>query len=104
MPGPVLGEFFTPCLSVDIFSRVRPLPRIHGGTGLAVGWEVHERENAALAAVLIRRQDRTRRVQTCSQMPAALLDRDITIAVCRARMSGLLTRLIKTIEFHPLMR
>lgn len=43
MPGPVAGMFFYLCLIVDIFSRK------------IVGWEVHERESADLAAVLIRR-------------------------------------------------
>ena len=42
MPGPVLGMFFYLYLIVDIFSRK------------IVGWEVHERESADLAAVLIR--------------------------------------------------
>lgn len=42
MPGPVAGMFFYLYLIVDIFSRK------------IVGWEVHERENAELAAVLIR--------------------------------------------------
>ena len=43
MPGPVAGMFFYLYLIVDIFSRK------------IVGWEVHERESAELAAVLIRR-------------------------------------------------
>ena len=43
MPGPVAGMFFYLYLIVDIFSRK------------IVGWEVHEREGAELAAVLIRR-------------------------------------------------
>lgn len=43
MPGPVAGLFFYLYLIVDIFSRK------------IVGWEVHEREGAELAAVLIRR-------------------------------------------------
>ena len=43
MPGPALGMFFYLYLIVDIFSRK------------IVGWEVHERETADLAAVLIRR-------------------------------------------------
>jgi transposase InsO family protein len=42
MPGPVAGTFFYLYLIVDIFSRK------------IVGWEVHERENADLAAALIR--------------------------------------------------
>ena len=42
MPGPVFGMFFYLYLIVDIFSRK------------IVGWEVHERESAELAAVLIR--------------------------------------------------
>ncbi|WP_397544903.1 transposase [Roseicitreum antarcticum] len=42
MPGPALGIFFYLYLIVDIFSRK------------IVGWEVHERESADLAAVLIR--------------------------------------------------
>ena len=42
MPGPVAGMFFYLYLIVDIFSRK------------IVGWEVHEREGADLAAVLIR--------------------------------------------------
>jgi putative transposase len=42
MPGPVAGMFFYLYLIVDIFSRK------------IVGWEVHERESADLAAVLIR--------------------------------------------------
>ena len=42
MPGPVVGMFFYLYLIVDIFSRK------------IVGWEVHERESADLAAVLIR--------------------------------------------------
>jgi len=41
MPGPVVGMFFYLYLIVDIFSRK------------VVGWEVHERESADLAAVLI---------------------------------------------------
>ena len=43
MPGPVAGMFFYLYLIVDIFSRK------------IVGWEVHERESADLAATLIRR-------------------------------------------------
>ena len=43
MPGTVAGLFFYLYLIVDIFSRK------------IVGWEVHEREGAELAAVLIRR-------------------------------------------------
>ena len=42
MPGPVVGMFFYLYLIVDIFSRK------------IVGWEVHERESADLAATLIR--------------------------------------------------
>ena len=42
MPGPVAGMFFYLYLIVDIFSRK------------IVGWEVHERESADLAAALIR--------------------------------------------------
>jgi len=42
MPGPVTGMFFYLYLIVDIFSRK------------IVGWEVHERESADLAAMLIR--------------------------------------------------
>ncbi len=42
MPGPIAGMFFYLYLIVDIFSRK------------IVGWEVHERESADLAAVLIR--------------------------------------------------
>jgi transposase len=42
MPGPVVGMFLYLYLIVDIFSRK------------IVGWEVHERESAELAAVLIR--------------------------------------------------
>jgi transposase InsO family protein len=42
MPGPVAGMFFYLYLIVDIFSRK------------IVGWEVHERESADLAANLIR--------------------------------------------------
>ena len=42
MPGPVAGAFFYLYLIVDIFSRK------------IVGWEVHERESADLAAALIR--------------------------------------------------
>ena len=41
MPCPALGMFFYLYLIVDIFSRK------------IVGWEVHEREGAELAAVLI---------------------------------------------------
>ncbi|MEI4234669.1 ATP-binding protein [Roseovarius sp. D22-M7] len=44
MPGPVAGMFFYLYLIVDIFSRK------------IVGWEVHERESADLAATLIRRR------------------------------------------------
>ena len=42
IPGPVAGMFFYLYLIVDIFSRK------------IVGWEVHERESADLAAMLIR--------------------------------------------------
>jgi putative transposase len=42
MPGPVAGLFFYLYLIVDIFGRK------------IVGWEVHERESADLAAILIR--------------------------------------------------
>ena len=42
MPGPIAGMFFYLYLIVDIFSRK------------IVGWEVHERESADLAAILIR--------------------------------------------------
>ena len=42
MPGPIAGMFFYLYLIVDFFSRK------------IVGWEVHERETADLAAVLIR--------------------------------------------------
>jgi len=42
MPGPVAGMFFYLYLIVDIFSRK------------IVGWEVHERESAELAATLVR--------------------------------------------------
>ena len=41
MPGPIAGMFFYLYLIVDIFSRK------------IVGWEVHERESADLAALLI---------------------------------------------------
>jgi putative transposase len=43
MPGPVAGTFFYLYLIVDIFSRK------------IVGWEVHDREAAELAATLIRK-------------------------------------------------
>jgi len=43
MPGPVAGMFFYLYLIVDIFSRT------------IVGWEVHERERAELAATLIQK-------------------------------------------------
>lgn len=43
MPGPVAGIFFYLYLIVDIFSRK------------IVGWEVHEREAAELAATLIQK-------------------------------------------------
>jgi putative transposase len=43
MPGPVAGMFFYLYLIVDIFSRK------------IVGWEVHEREAAELAATLIQK-------------------------------------------------
>jgi transposase InsO family protein len=42
MPGPVAGMFFYLYLIVDIFSRK------------IVGWEIHDRESADLAAALIR--------------------------------------------------
>jgi len=42
VPGPVAGMFFYSYLIVDIYSRK------------IVGWEVHERESADLAAMLIR--------------------------------------------------
>jgi putative transposase len=42
IPGPVAGLFFYLYLIVDIFSRK------------IVGWEVHERESADLAAIVIR--------------------------------------------------
>jgi putative transposase len=42
MPGPIAGMFFYLYLIMDIFSRK------------IVGWEVHERESADLAAILIR--------------------------------------------------
>ena len=43
MPGPVAGMFFYLYLIVDIFSRK------------IVGWEVHEREGADLAAILVQK-------------------------------------------------
>ena len=43
MPGPVAGMFFYLYLIVDIFSRK------------IVGWEVHEREGADLAAMLVQK-------------------------------------------------
>jgi len=43
MPGPVAGIFFYLYMIVDIYSRK------------IVGWEVHERESAELAAMLIRK-------------------------------------------------
>ena len=43
LPGPVLGMFFYLYLIVDIYSRK------------IVGWEVHERESAELAAGLLER-------------------------------------------------
>ena len=43
MPGPIMGMFFYLYLIVDIFSRK------------IVGWEVHERESAELAAMLVQR-------------------------------------------------
>jgi transposase InsO family protein len=43
MPGPVAGMFFYLYLIVDIFSRK------------IVGWEVHERESADLAAILVQK-------------------------------------------------
>jgi putative transposase len=42
MPGPVAGMFFCLDLILDIFS------------GMIVGWEVHERESAEQAVILIR--------------------------------------------------
>ena len=42
MPGPIAGRFFYLYMIMDIFSRK------------IVGWEVHERESADLAAILIR--------------------------------------------------
>ena len=42
MPGPVAGLFFCPYPIMEIFSRK------------IVGWEVHQRESADLAATLIR--------------------------------------------------
>jgi len=42
LPGPVAGSFFYLYLILDIFSRK------------IVGWEVHERESAELAATLVR--------------------------------------------------
>lgn len=41
MPGPIAGMFFYLYLIIDIFSRK------------IVGWEVHDRENAELAATLV---------------------------------------------------
>ena len=41
MPGPIAGMFFYLYLIVDVLSRK------------IVGWEVHERESAYLAAVLV---------------------------------------------------
>ena len=43
MPGPVAGMFFYLYLIVDIFSRK------------IVGWEVHEREGADPAAMLVQK-------------------------------------------------
>lgn len=57
MPGPVLGMFFYLYLIVDIFSRK------------IVGWEVHERESADLAAVLIRQ---TVLAEGCTLRPLVL--------------------------------
>ena len=57
MPGPVAGMFFYLYLIVDIFSR-----RI-------VGWEVHERESAKLAAALIRQAVRA---EACISRPLVL--------------------------------
>ena len=57
MPGPVLGMFFYLYLIVDIFSRK------------IVGWEVHERESAELAAALIRQ---TVLAEGCTLRPLVL--------------------------------
>ena len=57
MPGPALGMFFYLYLIVDIFSRK------------IVGWEVHERESAELAAVLIRQ---TVLAEGCTLRPLVL--------------------------------
>ena len=43
MPGPIIGAFFCLYLILDIYSRRN------------VGWEVHERESADLAASLVQR-------------------------------------------------
>ena len=43
MPGPVAGMFFYLYLIVDIFSRK------------ILGWEVHQREGADLAAMLVQK-------------------------------------------------
>jgi transposase InsO family protein len=61
LPGPVAGTVFCLCLIIDIFSRVRPLPRTGGGTGLTVGREVHDRETAEFAAQVLRRAVRAER-------------------------------------------
>jgi len=57
MPGPVAGMFFYLYLIVDIFSRK------------VVGWEVHERESADLAAKLIRQ---TVWAEDCVSQPLVL--------------------------------
>ena len=57
MPGPVAGMFFYLYLIVDIFSRK------------IVGWEVHERESADLAAALIRQAVLT---EGCALRPLVL--------------------------------
>jgi putative transposase len=54
MPGPVAGMFFYLYLIVDIFSRK------------IVGWEVHEREAAELAAALIQKAVWT---EACGRRP-----------------------------------
>jgi putative transposase len=57
MPGPVAGMFFYLYLIVDIFSRK------------IVGWEVHEREAAELAATLIQKAVWS---ETCVSLPLVL--------------------------------
>ena len=57
MPGPVAGMFFYLYLIVDIFSRK------------IVGWEVHEREAAELAATLIQKAVWS---ETCVSRPLVL--------------------------------